>query len=117
MLAVLVNVRAAGLGQQDIVAEVVHLHLLKVKYLRGTILVSISNHRKPLAQIDLALVPPMQCSTHDHILHPLCIWFREDGFRVLWSRIQGRGLYSGYFSWGLQWWVSGFRVVEGLNIL
>lgn len=37
VLAVLVNIGAAGLGQQDIIAEVVHLHLLKVEHLRGTI--------------------------------------------------------------------------------
>jgi hypothetical protein len=51
MLAVLVDVGAAGLGQQDIVAEVVHLHLLKVEHLRGTIRVSNSKQQKPLPQI------------------------------------------------------------------
>lgn len=31
VLAVLIDVGAAGLGQQDVVPEVVHLHLLKVE--------------------------------------------------------------------------------------
>lgn len=35
VLAVCVNIGAAGLSQQHVIAEVIHLHLLKVEHLKG----------------------------------------------------------------------------------